>query len=395
MKNRKVSRRGFLRLSTTIGAGAFFIPDTIATSFSNEGSTELNAVPVRPLGKTGIKLPILSMGVDRADSNNVLRAAYNSGIFHFDTAHDYQKGRNEEMIGRLMEGKPRDSFFVSTKLAFEYPLSDNFEQDMLNRLDISLKRLKMDYVDIFYLHTIHVPIKLQDERIVNLVKEIKRSGKARFIGFSSHDQKPEILHAGIDVGIYDVALLSYNFKMKNMEETNAAIDRAVKAGMGIIAMKAMAGGTEDAEGKKKINAQACLKWIWQNENITTVIPGFFNFDQLDECLTAAKDPIITFSEKEYLADIGNKEGLYCQQCGNCRTQCPQGLPIPDIMRAYMYTYGYKHALLSKETLSPFNLPQNVCASCDDCRVECPSGFNVSKKIAAILPVMQISNEFLT
>lgn len=394
MKSKKVTRRDFLRISATAGAGAFLVPGVKIQAQNKDTSENKNNIPVRTLGRTGLQIPILSMGVDRPDSNNVLRAAYNAGIFHFDTAHDYQKGRNEEMVGKMLEGKPRDSFCVSTKLTFDYPLKDNFEESMLDRLETSLKRLKMDYVDIFYLHTIHVVEKLTNERVINLLKKIKESGKVRFVGFSSHDQKPELLHAAIDMGIYDVALLSYNFRMKNKAETDEAIERAVKAGMGIIAMKVMTGGTEDAEGKKTINAQACLKWVWQNKNITTAIPGFFNYDQLDNCLVAALDSKLTTDDKEYLAEVGKEEGLYCQQCNNCVTTCTKNLPIPDIMRAYMYTYGYKHPQLSKETLMPLRLTQNICSDCVVCPVNCPSGFNVSKKIMAILPVTQIADEFL-
>ncbi len=393
MKNKNINRRDFLRCSV-VGAGSFLLPVTATSALNKKTRAETVQIPVRTLGRTGIQIPILSMGVDRPDSNNVLKAAYNSGVFHFDTAHFYQNGRNEEMIGRMLEGKPRDSFCVSTKLTFDYPLKDNFEENMMERLDISLKRLKMDYVDIFYLHTIHMKEKLQDERVINFLKKIKELGKTRFVGFSSHDQKPELLHVAVDLGIYDVALISYNFKMKNIQETDEAIDRAVKSGMGIIAMKTLTGGTEDAEGNKKINAQACLKWVWKNKNITTAIPGFFNFDQLEELLAAAHDPLLTNEDQEYLANLQKQEGLYCQQCGSCKSQCTKNLPIPDVMRAYMYTYGYKHPQLSKDTLLPLGLAQNICSDCNVCSVNCPSGFNVSKKMMAILPVTEVSNEFL-
>jgi predicted aldo/keto reductase-like oxidoreductase len=116
---------------------------------------------------------------------------------------------------------------------------------------------------------------------------------------------------------------------------------------------------------------------------------------LDECLAAAKDSAITPKEQEYLAALYNSEMMFCQRCNTCTSQCPKGLPIPDIMRAYMYTYGYKHATLSKETLAGLDVAQNACDDCSECKVNCPSGFNVSKKIAAIMPVVQVPTEFLT
>ena len=153
MGNKSVDRRNFLKLSTVAGAGLLFVPDALA---SVPGAIEYEEakIPMRSLGKTGVKLPILSMGVDRPDSNNVLRAAFNSGIIHFDTAHRYQNGRNEEMIGNFFNGKPRSSCFIATKVMFDYPLRDDFEQDLLDKLEISLKRLKMDHVDLFYTHSI-------------------------------------------------------------------------------------------------------------------------------------------------------------------------------------------------------------------------------------------------
>lgn len=394
MKTRHVNRRDFFRLSATAGVSAMLIPGVKAAPVSRTTANE-NEIPVRTLGRTGVKLPILSMGVMRADNPNVVRAAYNSGIFHFDTAHGYQNGKNEEMLGKFFTGKPRDSFFIATKGKFDYPLKDNFEETYEELVDQSLKRLNMDHVDLLYTHALGKVEEVKDERVIALLKKLKADGKTRFLGFSTHDGKPELLDAAIEAGIYDVILMSYNFKLSNLKETDEAIARAAKAGIGLVAMKTMTGGVEDAEGKKKINSEACLKWVWQNEHITTAIPGFSNYDELEECLAAARNPQLTAGEQEYLASLCGQEMLYCQQCGRCKSQCPEHLPIPDIMRAYMYAYGYKYSRMSKETLAELDLPSDICKNCETCQVTCPSGFDVSAKIAAITPVMQVPNEFLT
>lgn len=394
MRNKRVNRRDFIRLSTTAGVGAMLAPGALAARADQPVAKE-NEIPVRTLGRTGVKLPILSMGVMRADNPNVVRAAYNSGMFHFDTAHGYQNGKNEEMLGKFFAGKPRESFFIATKGKIDYPLKEDFEQTYTDLVDLSLKRLGMDQVDLFYAHAFSKPEEVKDPRVIAALTKLKEDGKTRFLGFSTHAGKPELLDAAVEAGIYDVILLSYNFKLSNLKETEEAMERAAKAGIGLVAMKTMTGGTEDAEGKKKINAQACLKWAWKNEHITTIIPGFSNFDELDECLAAAHTPELTSGEQEYLASLCGQEMLYCQQCGKCRTQCPEHLPIPDIMRAYMYAYGYKYARMSKETLEELNLAPDICSNCTTCQVTCPSGFDVSAKIAAITPVMQVPNEFLT
>lgn len=395
MQKKGINRREFLRLTTLGGVSALFIPDAVASTIGQDVMEQSPKIPVRPLGKTGIEVPILSMGVMRADNPNVLRAAFNSGIYHFDTAHGYQNGRNEELIGNFFAGKPRDQYCIATKVKINYPLAEDFESDFRQKVDLSLSRLKMDYVDIFYAHAYSKVDEVKDRRIIDELKRLKSERKARFLGFSAHTNMPELIHAAIDTGIYDVLLVSYNFKLNDMKAMNDALERAAQAGIGIVVMKSMAGGTTDADGKKKINAQACLKWVWQNPHISTIIPGFTNFEQLDECLAAAQNPKIANSEQEYLAALRDEEMLYCQQCGTCRGQCPKNLPIPDIMRAYMYTYGYKFAGLSKETLAELNLEPNACSDCGSCRVECPSGFNVARKIAAVTPVLQVPDEFLT
>ncbi len=387
-----LNRRNFLRISATAGAGALFLnpADSLASA---KASNDLK-FPTRKLGKTGLVLPILSMGVMRADNPSVLRAAYNSGILHFDTAHGYQNGKNEEMVGNFFKGKPRESFIVATKGKANYPFNENFEKEFTEMLETSLKRLQMDYVDIFYSHALKEVGEVNDPRMLALLSKFKKEGKVKFIGFSTHANKPDQIDAAIETGIYDVILLSYNFKLKQLKETDEAIARGVKAGIGFVAMKTMTGGTADADGKKKIDAGACLKWAWQNENITTIIPGFTNYDELDQCIAAANDPKLNEKEKEYIAALCKEELMYCVNCEKCVADCVEHLPIPDMMRAYMYNYGYRQPALSKDTLMELALSDKICTSCSTCSVICTEGFDVQKKIAAISQLRNIPNEFL-
>ena len=396
MEKSNVNRRNFLRMSAIVGSGSILAPAAVNAAVDPAVLTaEAKKIPTRALGKTGVKLPMLSMGVMRADNPNVVRAAYNAGMFHFDTAHGYQGGKNEEMLGNFFKDKPRDSFFIATKIKISYSRRDGQEQRFNEMLELSLKRLQMDYVDILYTHSVEAVEEAADQPVLEMLKKAKAEGKARYIGISTHASKPQQLEEAIKAGVYDVILLSYNFKLNNLKEIDAAIEKAAKAGIGIVAMKTMTGGVEDASGKRKINAQACLKWAWQNKNITTIIPGFTNFDEMEECLAAANSSKLSQDEKTYLASLTDSEMLYCQQCQECVPQCPNNLPIPAIMRAYMYAYGYKFAQLSKETLLEANIGADVCSGCDECKVTCPSGFNVAAKIAGVVPVLNVPNELLS
>jgi len=390
-----MNRRKFLGVSALTGLGAMVVPEMTMASPSSAKKGAAKKFPTRKLGKTGMEIPILSMGVMRADNPAVVRAAYNAGITHFDTANGYQKGRNEEMLGEFFKDKDRSSFTIATKGKANFS-SETFEADYEDLLNTSLRRLQMDYVDIYFAHGIDNPEDLLNPRLINVLKKFKDSGKVRHIGFSTHANKPEQIDAAIKSGVFEVCLLSYNFKLDILPQLNEALQRGVKAGMGFIAMKSMAGGVEDADGNKKVDGAACLRWVWQNPNITTVIPGFTSFDLLDNCLDAARRPKLDKNDKMYLADLRDKnELLYCQNCEKCVSDCYKHLPIPTIMRAYMYNFGYKQSLMSKDTLMDLALNTDVCSECDSCSVECPSGFKVADKIAAITPIVQVPSHFLT
>jgi predicted aldo/keto reductase-like oxidoreductase len=393
---KSINRRKFLSISALAGAGAMVAPQVavsaVKANVSRENEDE--TIPTRILGKTGMQLPVLSMGVMRADNPAVVRAAYNSGLTHFDTAHGYQKGENEKMLGVFFKDKDRSTFTIATKGKPNLQ-SENFEQEYEELLNTSLRRLQMDYVDIFYTHAIEGLNMLNNPRLIKMLKKFKADGKIKHIGFSTHANKPAQIDEAIAAGIYEVCLVSYNFKLEILSELNAAIQRGVDAGLGFVAMKSMAGGVEDAEGKKKVDGAACLRWVWQNPNITTAIPGFTSFDLLDNCLEAAHRPDLDAADKKYLAGLADKnEMLYCQNCEKCVNDCSKNLPIPAIMRAYMYNYGYKQPALSKETLMELALSGNACASCTSCTVKCPSGFNVAEKIAAIAPIVDVPYRFL-
>jgi predicted aldo/keto reductase-like oxidoreductase len=392
---RNINRRKFLSISALAGASAV-VPQI-------SGSKSATAAPVddadkkivtRVLGKTGMEIPILSMGVMRADNPAVVRAAYNSGLTHFDTAHGYQNGKNEEMLGVFFKDKDRNTFTIATKGKANLK-SDNFEQDYEKLLNTSLRRLQMDYVDIFYAHAIGNTGEVNNPRLIKMLKKFKDEGKIKHIGFSTHAHKPAQIDEAIATGVYEVCLVSYNFKLDILPELDAAIQRGVDAGMGFVAMKSMAGGVADADATSKINGAACLRWVWQNKNITTAIPGFTSFDLLDNCLEAALSPKLEESDIKYLAGLKEKELLYCQNCGNCVKECSKHLPVPDIMRAYMYNYGYKYPSLSKDTLTELAVAGNACSGCEKCTVKhCSSGFNVAAKIAAITPIVNVPSHFL-
>jgi predicted aldo/keto reductase-like oxidoreductase len=400
-KNTDQSRRSFIKKSAAGLAGAAILPSMLKGEEKKESKRK---IIYRTLGKTGLKLPVVSMGVMNSDNPNLVKAALDEGIVLVDTAWYYQFGRNEEMIGKVVKDRPRDSVVIATKvweprniktgLFFENANSGTF----IEKFETSLKRLQMDYVDILHLHNVSRKESVTFEPFLNAMKKFKKEGKARFIGVSTHSNEPEVIRAVVDSKEYDVVLTSYNFKQEHRREVEEAIDYAAKAGLGVIAMKTQGGIYWDKEKQFPINMKAALKWVLQNKNVHTTIPGFTAFDQIYLDLSVMEDLTLTPQEKKDLEppkDVLSKAGFYCQQCEKCLPQCPANLDIPALMRSYMYAYGYRNLACARETLELIDLSSPACSRCSTCSVKCTMGFDIKDRITDIVRLKDVPMEFLT
>jgi predicted aldo/keto reductase-like oxidoreductase len=390
-----MDRRKFLKngLLGAAGAGAL---SALPGKLTAQSKASTAGFMTRPLGKTGVKLPVVSMGVMNSNNENLILAALDGGILHLDTAHGYQRGTNEVAIGKVLKGRPRDSYFIATKVPGE-PRDNrtgNFSAEtkaepFLQKFDLSLQRLGLDNVDILYLHNVQTKEAVQFEPLMKALEQIKKSGKARFIGVTSHSNEHVVIQAAVEAKIYDVVLAAYNFRKTNIAEQNAAIAEAVKAGVGIVAMKTQAGAFWDREKTQPINMKAALKWALSNPNITTAVPGMTTFDQLTLNLQAMTDITLTAEEKAdlKLGAEANGPGLYCQGCNECLPQCPKNLPLPSLMRSYMYAYGYRNLGAAYDLVDSLGVGQNPCAGCSTCAVKCALGFDVRDRASDIARIL--------
>jgi predicted aldo/keto reductase-like oxidoreductase len=253
----------------------------------------------------------------------------------------------------------------------------------------------MDYVDILYIHDMRNTEMLEYKPIINAVKKLKKEGKVKFMGFSTHANETEVINAAAATDNWDVILTSYNFKQTYNSELQSAIKKASKAGIGIVAMKTLAGGGFlDKEKTKSINSTAALKWALSNPDITTAIPGMTDFDQLDLNVKILTDISITDVEKKDLIVAGAETGLYCTGCTKCIPACPMNLPVPDLMRAYMYAYGYSNPAMAYSLLGELGTNDNPCKECNTCQVECTKNFNIKEKITDISRLLNVPSDFL-
>lgn len=280
---KRISRRGFLKTGIA-GAGMMAIPQVMTSAALPD--QEQNIV-YRTLGKTGLKVPVVSFGVMRSDNPGLCKAAYDKGIKLFDTANGYQGGNNEIMLGNMFKDLKRDSFFLATKVKPAQdregkPTADATTEKFLEMFRTSLSRLQMDYVDILYVHDMSNTELLSYQPLINAVKSLKKEGEAHFIGFSTHRNEPVVINAAAETDTWDVIVTQYNYRLAYIQDLNAAIKKAASKGIGIVAMKTLAGGGYlDRERTKPMNTTAAIKWVLSNPDIHTTIPGMTSFDQLE------------------------------------------------------------------------------------------------------------------
>lgn len=397
-------RRDFIKKSVLGVTGATLLQGkVIASERSNNQPYNTTELPSRVLGRTGIKTPLISLGAAGGYDPNFVRAAYDAGIKLFFSATYYGEGNNEKMVGEGLKGLPRDSFVVGTAApadGFDNKLgifTDKFNVDAyIRKAEASLSRFGLDYVDIFMFPFAGKRESLMYEPLLKALAKLKSEGKTRFLGIATHNDSAEALRIAADSGVYDIAMTAYNFKTQDKEAMTQALAYAAKAGMGILAMKTTAGGFRDKNRTRPINTDAALKWVLQNENISTIASGMSSVEQLQKNLAMIKDITMTQDELKdlELAVSGPTPGLYCHQCRQCVPQCPYNLEIPAAMRSYMYAYGYRNTLLAKAVLKDSGVDGRSCGNCTDCSVKCTAGFDVKGKIRDISRLNEIPDDFL-
>ena len=116
----------------------------------------------------------------------------------------------------------------------------------------------------------------------------------------------------------------------------------------------------------------------QDENVHTAIPAFSNYDELREGLSVMEDLEFTSTEARDLEDVKRSAhaGLFCQQCGHCRPQCPFEVEIPTLMRAHMYAVGHHRPDKAKMVLGDYSRSKLGCIDCRHCTVQCVLGMEI-------------------
>jgi len=406
-KNRnQIDRRDFLKTvgaagvgSALAGAGNVFASPEHAPGprgpNAREQQTKLPQVPKRKLGKTGVEVSVLSLGIlyNLLENQIILRRAVQWGVTYWDTADRYAGGKGELGIGKFLSDNPeiREKLFLVTKVS-----GAKNAQDLEKGLKASLKRMNTEYIDMFCgFHGLSKTDQFADE-LKQWVKTAKQRKLIRFFGFSTHRNMAQCLKAAARLDWIDAIMPSYNFRLMQKPEMQEALDACHKAGIGLIAMKTQAKSVETAFDRVLAGhfirrgfteGQAKIKVVLEDERISSACVGMQTVDILDSNALAVLDKTkLSQADKElfrqYAADTCTG------YCAGCSEICDEILPdtpyVADIMRYLMYynSYGRKQHARQLFARIPGRVKSRLLAidysSAEAC---CPQHLPIAKLVA--------------
>ena len=370
------SRRQFLQAGLALPAAGLVSSGGLTPEF--QGNPRTPQVVYRTLGKTGLKVTGVGYGIGFVPVTDVVARAIDMGINYFDTSRDY--GESEKIFSGVIKGR-RDKIVIASKSGRTQ------KAHILEDLDTTLQVLGTDHVDIWHLHGRDNPAQIPDEA-VEALEECKKSGKARFIGFSCHDinnMVPFILKTGK----FDVIQTTYSFPIGGRYREQA-VAKLHEAGIGVIAMKvvvALSGfnlkTVENPPARPNGDGPvAGIKWVLQNPAIGTTVPNMRTIPQLEMNFRAMSEPYTPADEK-LLTQLNERvRPDYCRMCYECKGVCPKGVPVAEVLRFLSYHdfYGdYHRALVSYRDLAR-EIRDVRCRDCAVCAIQCPNGVRVQDRL---------------
>jgi hypothetical protein len=164
-----------------------------------------------------------------------------------------------------------------------------------------------------------------------------------------------------------------------------AIENAAKKGIGLIAMKTQGGGRQ-RKNLGPINETAALKFVLRNEHIATAIPGYTNFEHMEQDFSVARGLDLNEEEKAFLESKEIQVATaFCQQCYECVETCPNSVDIPTLMRTHMYASQYSNFYEARATLESLadSKSLGVCTSCSTCAAQCAHMVDIPHSIGEL------------
>lgn len=323
------------------------------------------------LGKTGLRVSRMGFGgipiqkVNASVTHALMERLAQRGVNYIDTARGYTV--SEQFLGEALEGGLREKFVVATKSMART------KEAMARDIDISLKNLRTDYIDLYQIHN---PSLAELEQVLapggalEALMEAKAAGKIRHLGLTAH--MAAVFERALELDWVETVMFPYNIVETQGEELMA---KCREKNVGFICMKPMAGGALE-------DARLALRFIRQNENVSVVIPGMYDIREIDENLSAMEDiSALTSDELAKIETIRKELGTqFCRRCNYCQP-CTAGISISGIfvLEGYLQRYGLGD--WAQKRYDALNKKAGDCVGCGACEKRCPYQLPIRQMLA--------------
>ncbi|MCR5093602.1 MAG: aldo/keto reductase [Lachnospiraceae bacterium] len=365
--------------------------------------------------KTGDELSVLGYGcmrytrkmgsIDREKADREMLLALDKGVNYFDTAYAYPG--SEEYLGYFMEKyQCRDRMKLATKLP-QYKVKKR--EDIEGFFSEELSRLRTDHIDYYLLHMLNDVNsfnRLSDLGIREWLLDKKKNGVIRSIGFSFHGGT-EAFKQLIDAWDWDFCQIQFNYMDEHSQAGIEGLTYASSKGLPVIIMEPLRGGRlatglpekarklfEDEMPEKRSPASWGLRWIWNHPEVTVVLSGMNDVQQVeDNCATASESTPGCLSTEELavydrvLKAIHEKIKVGCTGCGYCQP-CPKGVDIPTCFSTYNASYADSYFNALREYFMCTTLRQkrsnaSLCVKCGKCEQVCPQHISIREELVRV------------
>ena len=360
------------------------------------------------LDKYGNKLSVLGMGCmrfprDRAETEQMLMAAIDGGVNFFDTAYLYPG--SEAALGDILHrNNRRGDVFIATKLPLMLCRS---AADFDRFFNESLRRLKTDYVDYYFMHSMSDFAQWQrmlDMGIEGWLAAKKASGQIRQAGFSYHGTYSEFEKV-LDGFDWDFTMIQYNYYDENYQAGRQGLKAAAAKGLPVIIMEPLLGGrlanglpnaAIDAFAKADpapTPAQWAIWWLMDQPEVSVVLSGMTSAAILNANLQTCANPrkLTPDDHAAYknVVKIFRETFKYkCTGCNYC-LPCPMGINIPACLTAYNTSYarGFRTGIVLYATSTALirrehNSPRK-CNNCGKCEPLCPQKIPIRQALKQV------------
>ncbi|HEX3026560.1 MAG TPA: aldo/keto reductase [Clostridia bacterium] len=356
-------------------------------------------VKVSSLGFGTMRLPLNSnvdSDINEPEAIRMLRHAIDNGVNYIDTAYPYHQGKSENLVAKALKDGYREKVLLATKLPVwlvkEYSDFDKY-------LNEQLKKLETGQIDFYLLHSLSKKEwkKMIDLDVFKALENYKKSGKVKYIGFSFHDDF-ETFREIIDAYDWDFCQIQYNYMDEHEQAGTEGLRYAASKNIGVVVMEPIRGGHLSANPPDQVKeiwnsapvkrspAEWALRWVWNHPEVSVVLSGMSNIEQVEENIrvaSAAEPESMTSEELTIVGKVRDTyRGLTKISCTGCRycMPCPFGVSIPGNFNIYNDAFVY-NILESKRKEYQGRESSKLAANCHDCgkcEEACPQHLPIRK-----------------